>query len=364
MQEPYGGTMYFDPTIVNQGQVDVSELADDNKNAARFADEHLGSLGHGDGGPLFNTFLEHHDDDVKKLDEVMTATRTLLTNASGHIASTIEAYAQTEQANVDEVKKLWTGLDTAPTSAGTNGAPAVSAAGSKGPAPSTLLKQPANPLDSPILNLPDVLDLLSFAGWVKRAINETGQLFFGMSTFEYLWTYLGGDFKQIYNVGGSWGALADYYDDDLPAELGNRVALMFQGWSGGADADQAAQYFTAAGSALTAVGDPLAELATLYKSVAISSSGFMEAVSALLDSLADLFISGALAGLSVGEIIAVVFTFGLSAPEGIATGFVAIWQAVMGVIGLMTAAFNTMLGIGGLIAASMTDINWVTLPEG
>lgn len=352
---------YYDPTRLAQAKNDLAALSADSRMVTSYADTHLESLGRRDGGVLYSHFLSGHDDCQVKFDGLITGTTKLLGNAGDHLGATMVEYAKGEQANLDTVSQLWAALEM---SEGLQpvGPPPTSGL-TPGPLPSTVLQEPTTQVGHWVFDVLSWPDLLSAGSWVRKIISAVWEFCTGVEPWTWLWEWLGGDFEQIGVVADAWKNLSEYFSA-LPEELGVRMQIMFEGWYDSDAATAAGGYFAEAIKALGECQDPLGSLAQLYGNVAWSSFGFFQMIYSLVDAAIDTVITFLLSGATVLEAIAAFFSGGAAAVPATVTAVLAAVQAVSAAWGWMMTAVYGVLGFAALLGAAVTDVTWVTLPEG
>lgn len=352
---------YYDPNSLAQGKSDLSLLSADCDQATTYGDSHLASVGSRDGGIIYNHWLSAHDDSVAKFEALVTATKTLLGNASTNLDQTMTEYAKGEQANLDEVARLWADLQMSegiqPVGPTPDGGPTA------GPLPSTVLVPPETNVGHWIFDVLSWPDYLSIGSWARKILGWIWEGVTGTDPWSWLWEWLGGDYEKIGLTGDAWSNLGEYYRA-LPEELLARMQIMFQGWYDSDAATAAGEYFAEAIRAIGTVSDPLSSLGKQYDNIAWSSYGFCQAIYSLIDAAIDAIVAFLMGGATILEAIAAFFSGGATAIPAAVTAVIAAVQAVSSAWGWMMTAVYGVVGLGALLGAATTEINWVTLPEG
>lgn len=355
--------MHYEEEKLAQGRSDLLILRDDTPKAAGYADDHLAKFAELDGGKLYQSFLDEHDKAVANLDELLAGLRTLLSNGAGRIDTTIEAYADNEQANVDEVKGLWSALDGAsnepPLGRPTDGG--VSA----GPLPSEVLAPPETWVNSWIFKIVSWPDYLSIGSWARKIFTWIWQWSTGKDgdPWQILWSWIGGDWEAVGKASDAWKNLSGFVEA-LSDEVTVRMQLMFEGWYDSAAATACGSYFAQAAEAISSGGEPLTELGNLCNHIAWSSFYLYQGIFSLIDAAIDAIVAFLAGGSSIGEAIAALFSGGTTAIPAAASAIIAIIQALSAVWGATITVVYMITGLGELLATVLNDVKWVDVPEG
>ncbi|GAA2181504.1 hypothetical protein GCM10009785_16710 [Brooklawnia cerclae] len=353
--------MYYSAPYLATGASDLLALRGDVSQASAFATTHLSKVSASDGGLIYRHFLGGHEDAMAKLDGLLDAIHKLLGNSADRIDETMLAYSSTEQANLDEVEKLWEALDNAPDIPPLG--PPPDGGLTAGPLPSSGLATPETNIGHWIFDVLSWPDYLSIGSWLRKIFGWIWQAVAGDDPWQMLWKWLGGDFEAIGLAAGAWQELGDWFDD-MAGELGVRMQIMFGGWYDSTDATAAGSYFAQATQAIAAAEGPMDDLFRLYNDVAWSSYGFFQAIYSLIDAAIDALVATLMGGTSVLEAIAAVFSGGATAVPAAASAIIAAVETLSAAWGYMMTAVYGVVGIGALVGAATTQIEWVAIPEG
>lgn len=352
--------MHYDPKIVADGKAGLEGLADNMGLGHAKAGPNLRAVSASDGGLIYSHILQKHDEYTQSLLDLIDGAERLLNNAASRVDDTMEGMADREQANLDEIKKLWEALEME------EGMQPV------GPAPDGSVQAndtwwtasmhqpfPGSAFDHWIFNVLDWPSYMSVSGWVRRIINFLARPFTGgADLWEMAFRYLGGDWRAVEHASFIWQVMGQFFVD-LGDELDTRMQIMFTGWYDSDAATAAGEYFRQACSALASVNGPMVDLMEKYAAVAASSFGFCQAIYTGIDAAVDAVVAALLAGTSILEILS-----GVLALPGVVTAILAAVKAIGVAWGYAMLLAYAMLAIAAGVDAAMKQIEWVTLPEG
>lgn len=354
--------MYFEPSVVAGGRTDLQALAGDISRASSYGDTHCSRITGAEAGWLFGPLVDPHRDAGRHLDDLLTASNTLLSNAADRVDRTLLAYAETESDNTAAVSDIWAVLQT-PSGETPIGPPEPGGTVTRGPLPSEGLEAPEEMVGHWIWDVLSWPDYLSAGSWVRKILGWIWQAFTGEDPWQWVWQKLAGDWDLLGLVGDAWKELAGYMGD-LSDEVVARMQLMFAGWYDSEAATASGGYFAAAAQALSEAADPLAELGRLYESLGHSSFFLFQAVFSAIDAAIDAVIVYLLGGVTVAEVLAAFFSGGATAVPAAATAVITAVQAVSSAWGWMMTGVYGVAGLASLLGAVTTDVTWTTLPEG
>nr|WP_159087313.1 hypothetical protein [Tessaracoccus timonensis] len=335
-------------------------LADDMGLGRAKAEPGLRVVTSSDGGLFYNHILQKHDEYTECLLDLLDGAERLLNKGASKVGDTIDAMAKREQANLDEIKRLWEALEMEEGMEPVGPAPDGSVQANDMWWTSSLHQMfPGSVFDHWVFKILDWPSYMSVTGWLRRIINFLAFPFTGgRDLWEWLYSNLGGEWRLVEEAAFIWDLMGQFFVD-LGTELETRMQIMFTGWYDSDAATTAGEYFREACSALASVNGPMSDLGDKYMAVATSSFGWCQAIYSGVDAIVDAVVAALLAGTSIAEILS-----GALALPGVVTAIIAVVKAVAAAWGYAMAAAYAMLGIGAGLGAVLKQVEWVTLPEG